>query len=223
MPSPKQIVLVGGGGHCAVVIDVLARIEGFQVVGIADRPERLGDMVAGVEIRYTDRDLPDLRRNGVEYALVCVGATFSSRLRKRLFYCMEACGYSLPTVVDPDAVIMKGVSLGDGTVVMPGAVIGTEASVGCNCIINTGAVVEHHCVVHDHVHVAPRAVLSGSVEVGANTFLGAGSCVIQSVRIGADTTVGAGAVVVSPLPNSVVAYGNPARIVRRNELDGDAQ
>ena len=114
---------------------------------------------------------------------------------------------------------MRDVSLGDGTVVMPGAVVGTCARVGRNCIINTRAVVEHHCVVHDHVHVAPGAVLCGSVEVGENAFVGAGSCVIQSVSIGYDTTVGAGAVVVSPLPNSVVAYGNPARSVRRNEHD----
>ena len=222
MPSPKQIVLVGGGGHCSVVIDILARVEGYQVVGIADRRERVGDLVSGTEIRYTDGDLPDLPRSGVEYALVCVGTTSSKRLRKRLFDCIEACGYRLPTVVDPNAVIMRGVSIGDGTVVMPGAVVGTYARIGCNCIINTGAVVEHDCVVHDHVHVAPGAVLSGSVEVGENTFVGAGSCVIQSVRIGSDTTVGAGAVVVSPLPNSVVAYGNPARIVRRNDRYTDA-
>ena len=221
MAAQRRILLVGGGGHCSVVAEILARVGGYEIVGVADLPERVGDTVSGIEIRYTDTDLPDLLRHGVKYAFICVGTTFSARLRKQIFDRVAACGYILPTVVDPDAVIMKGVSLGDGTVVMPGAVVGTYARVGRNCIINTGAVVEHHCVVHNHVHIAPGAVLSGSVEVGENAFVGTRSCVIQSVRIGDDTTVGAGAVVVSSLPSSVVAYGNPARIVRQNDGERD--
>ena len=218
MSLQKRIVLIGGGGHCAVVSDILNRVEGYRVVAIVDRPKRIGATVAGMEIRYTDDDLPNLRRLGIEYALVCVGTTQSAQRRKRIFDCVKAAGFILPIVIDPDAVIMRGVALGEGTVIMPGAVVGTGATVGRNSIINTGAVVEHDCVIHDHVHVAPGAVLCGAVEVGENALVGTRSCVIQGIRIGDDTTVGAGAVVLTALPDSVVAYGNPARIVHSREL-----
>ena len=40
---------------------------------------------------------------------------------------------------------------------------------------------------------------------------------IHEVTIGADTVVGAGAVVLGDLPDRVVAFGVPARVVRDRE------
>ena len=216
MASQFRIVLIGGGGHCGVVVDILNRVGGYEIVGIADKPERVGETVSGIEIRYTDSDLSQLRGRGTDYALVTVGTTYSTRLRKSIFDRVSALGFTFPTIIDPDAVVLGGVEFGPGAVVMPDVVVGTHTHIGSNCIINTGAVVEHDCFLHDHVHIAPGAVVSGSVEIGENTFVGAGSCIIQTLKIGSDTTLGAGSVVVTSLPNGVVAYGNPARIVRRS-------
>ncbi len=55
------------------------------------------------------------------------------------------------------------------------------------------------------------------IVIGDNVWLGGGVIVCPGVTIGANTVVGAGAVVVKDLPASVVAVGNPARVVRRIE------
>jgi acetyltransferase-like isoleucine patch superfamily enzyme len=55
------------------------------------------------------------------------------------------------------------------------------------------------------------------VRLGRATAIGIGASVIHEVTIGADTVVGAGAVVVGDLPERVVAYGVPARVVRSRE------
>jgi len=43
----KDIILIGGGGHCRSVIDVIEQEGLFSIVGIVDRPEKLGDKVLG--------------------------------------------------------------------------------------------------------------------------------------------------------------------------------
>ena len=52
------------------------------------------------------------------------------------------------------------------------------------------------------------------ITIADNVWLGGGVIVCPGVTIGEDTVVGAGAVVTRDLPAGVVAYGNPARVVR---------
>jgi len=49
------------------------------------------------------------------------------------------------------------------------------------------------------------------VEIGENSWLGNGTILLADV--GARCIVGAGTVVTKPLPDGVIAVGNPARIV----------
>ena len=52
------------------------------------------------------------------------------------------------------------------------------------------------------------------ITIADNVWLGGGVIVCPGVTIGEHTVVGAGAVVTRDLPAGVVAYGNPARVVR---------
>ena len=52
------------------------------------------------------------------------------------------------------------------------------------------------------------------ITIGDNVWLGGGVIVCPGVTIGDDAVVGAGAVVTRDLPGGVVAFGNPARVVR---------
>ena len=38
----KELVLIGGGGHCKACIDVIHTCRAFDIWGIVDRPEKLG-------------------------------------------------------------------------------------------------------------------------------------------------------------------------------------
>lgn len=88
--------------------------------------------------------------------------------------------------------------------------------------IGEGAVIANYVSVlsgrYQHNFSDPtQAILSGndtfsSVRIGAGTFIGE-KCIIMA-DVGDLTIVGAGSVVVKPLPGSVVAVGNPARIVK---------
>lgn len=60
--------------------------------------------------------------------------------------------------------------------------------------------------------------LAKPISIGDNAWLGGGVIVLPGVTIGPNTVVGAGAVVTRDLPASVVAVGNPARVVKT--IDG---
>ena len=50
----KEILLIGGGGHCKSVIDVIEQEGQFQIVGIIDKAELFGldDSAAIVSCLY---------------------------------------------------------------------------------------------------------------------------------------------------------------------------
>ena len=82
--------------------------------------------------------------------------------------------------------------------------------------MNTGAAIDHECVLEDYVHVSPHATLCGNVHVGEGTWIGAGSVINPGVRIGKWTIIGSGSVVCKDIPDGVVAYGSPCRIMKKN-------
>jgi acetyltransferase EpsM len=81
-------------------------------------------------------------------------------------------------------------------------------------IVNTGAIVEHDCVLEDGSSLGPGACMAGRVQIGRGAFISTGVTLAPRVRVGAGTVVGAGSVVVADLPDGVLAYGVPARVVR---------
>lgn len=207
----NKMVLVGGGGHCKVVISILKNLNEFEMVGISDIPEKIGNDILGVPIRFTDDEMEKLFNNGVRYAFITIGSVGDPKKRVELFYKMKKIGFKFPVIVSKYALVSEDVKIDEGTIIMPGAIINPGVKIGRNSIINTGTIIEHDVSIGDHVHVAPGAVLSGGVKVGCCSHIGTGASVIQEIEIGENVIVGAGAVVVKNIPNSVIAKGVPAK------------
>ena len=63
--------------------------------------------------------------------------------------------------------------------------------------------------------LAPRAVTGGGVKIGAFSAIAIGAVLSHSIAIGDHTVVGAGATALKDVPDRVVVYGTPARVIRR--------
>ena len=70
----KKIILIGGGGHCKSVIDVIEQEGKFKIKGIVDKPKLIGSKVLGYPVIGSDLDLSHLARK-YKYALITVGQT----------------------------------------------------------------------------------------------------------------------------------------------------
>ena len=55
------------------------------------------------------------------------------------------------------------------------------------------------------------------VIIGNNVWIGGGAIIMPGVIIGNNVVIGAGSVVTKDVPDNVIAYGNPCRVVRENK------
>lgn len=52
------------------------------------------------------------------------------------------------------------------------------------------------------------------VTIGDNVWIGGNTVIMPGVSIGHDVTIGAGSVVTKDIPDGVLAYGNPCKVIR---------
>lgn len=211
----RKILLVGGGGHCRSVLDCLRQSEVYSEVGIVVQDSPLQKPIFEIPIIGTDADLPSLFAEGWTAAAVTVGSVGHPQIRRYLFQRLKEIGFLLPPIVSSHAVIGQEVFIEEGVFIGKRAVVNAGSHIGPCAIINTGAIVEHDCMIKNFVHISPGAVLCGGVQVKENSHVGAGAVVRQEICIGQDSAIGAGSVVVQNIPDGVVAYGNPCRVVKR--------
>lgn len=208
-----KIAIWGAGGHGGVVLDAV-RCQGLHepVVFLDDAEPGSPYHHSGLPICCARNDMPKLRADGVAGIVIAIGD--ESRRAVAAKIALEN-GFELCTVIHPSAVICSDVTIGSGTVVFAGAVIQTRSAIGENAIVNTCAAVDHDCLIGNGTQLAPGARLGGRVTVGGLSFIGIGATVINKISIGCNCVVGAGAVVVHDIPDNVVAYGVPARVIRK--------
>lgn len=167
----EEILLIGGGGHCKSVIDVIEQEAKYHIAGIVDKKELIGTEVLGYKIIGSDDDLPSLQKQ-FPYAIITIGQIKSNAVRVNLFETLKKLGFNMPIIISPLAYVSCHASVGEGTAVMHGAIVNPHAKIGKNCIINSKALIEHDAVVEDSCHVSTGAIVNGGVIVKANTFFG---------------------------------------------------
>lgn len=196
------MILYGASGHAKVIIEILEAI-GEKIDFIVDDNPNLSELLGYKVFRNTGE---------YESAIVSIG---SCQIRKKVVEQLKVSHWA--KAIHPSAVISSRACVAEGSVVMANAVVNSCAQIGKHCIVNTGATIDHDCVIGDYVHVAPGAHISGGVTVGECTWIGVGTCVKQGVKIGKGCMIGAGSVVVKDIPDGVVAFGSPCKVVRENQ------
>jgi acetyltransferase EpsM len=210
-----KIVIWGASGHARVVADIF-RLRGCEILGFLDdlNLEKHGTVFCGSYILGGKEKLRELKTGGLAHVCIAIG---SGQTRVELTPFLHATGLSLRSAIHPRAIVASDALVGAGTVVAAGAIINPNSRVGENVIINTGATIDHDCIIGDGCHICPGTHLAGNVKVGSLSWIGIGSVVLENVNIGKNVLLGAGAVVVKDIPDGVVAFGNPARVVRPTE------
>lgn len=129
--------------------------------------------------------------------------------------------YSIPEdrfipLIHTSSVMANGFMAGIGLHISPLSVIAPYCTFGRFVVINRHVNVGHHTVFQDYVTINPGVTISGICEIGERTTIGAGATILDKIKIGSDTIIGAGSVVTKDIPNGVIAYGSPAKVIRDN-------
>lgn len=203
----KNLILLGGGGHCKSVIEV-AESAGCNILGILDRPEEFGKQVLDYKVIGTDDDIPQY----IEKAefVITVGFIKNPAIRIKLYNKVKEAGGKLATVIASTAHVSKYATLSEGTVIMHQAVVNAGANVGVNSIINTFANIEHDAKIGVQCHISTGTMVNGDCKVGDRCFIGSQSVLANGIEIGDDIIVGAGSFVRKNISVKGIYSGNPA-------------
>ena len=190
----NKIILIGGGGHCKSVIDVIEQEARFEIAGIIDKPELLGSKILGYPVIGNDFDLGSLAKK-YQNALITVGQIKSALAKIKLYDLAIKAGFTLPSIVSPSAYISKHSKIGNGTVIMGNVIVNANVSIGDNCIINSKALIEHDCLISSHCHISTNAIINGGVTIGSKSFIGSNVTTKNNIIIKENSFIKAGSLV----------------------------
>lgn len=211
MKKMDEILILGGGGHAGVLVDLINLLHQYNIVGVLDRKLKRGSEIYGYTVLGNDDLLSDFRNKGIKNICIAVGSIKKNDIRKTLFEKVKHSGYFCPSLIHPKAIIGRNVIIAEGVQIMAGAIIQTGSIIGDDTIINTGSILEHDSIIGKHVHIGPGSVLSGGCKIGDGTFIGAGSTIIQGITIGSEAVVAAGSVVINNIQDNQIVKGVPAK------------
>lgn len=206
----RELVIVGGGGHAAVVAEA-ASLSGRSVAGfLDDKPDAtLGSAAPDIPRLGALRDADRIQGRAW---IIAIG---SIPVRHELLDLRGFAGIlgDAVAIIHPSAMVSPSAEVGKGVYVGPLAVVHTRARIGAHAIVNSACIVEHDCVVGANAHIAPGAALGGCSVVGGDCLVGLNASVQPMVSIGRGSTVGSGASVTRDVPAARTVAGVPAKMI----------
>jgi sugar O-acyltransferase (sialic acid O-acetyltransferase NeuD family) len=196
----KDILLIGGGGHCHVCVDVIESEGIYQIKGIVLPNLENSNPVLGYPVIGTDGDLPQLLKK-TSNILIAIGQIKNFETRKNRFEFIKNHGANFPIIKSSYAYCSPHADLGEGTILMHGSIVNSNTKIGVNCIVNNKALIEHDVKIQDHCHISTGAIINGGVKIGKGSFVGSGSVIKEGVEIGKHVIIGAGQIVLKNVPN----------------------
>jgi sugar O-acyltransferase (sialic acid O-acetyltransferase NeuD family) len=190
----KDIILIGGGGHCRSCIDVIEQENKFNIIGVLDRPQKIGEKILKYSIIGSDADLEKLSKSYSNF-FITIGQLRSPETRIRLFKELLRLHLTIPSIISPLAYVSEYSEIGRGTIVMHHALVNAGAVIGENCIINTKALIEHDSTIENHCHISTGSIVNGGVKIGQGTFYGSGAVCKEYIEIPENSFIKANSIV----------------------------
>ena len=209
--SNAPLLIWGTGGHAISVLETATAAGETSISFCQERPD--SEQFGGFPL-VPARDVYPMLGN--YRVVVAIGDNYA---REQVVSTLIAQQPELAfaTLIHPSAIVASSATLGSGSVILQGAVVGAEATIDEHCIMNTRSALDHESHMSRFASLAPGVTTGGNVYVGAGTAIGIGACIRHGIHIGRDSVVGSASYVHHDLPDNVVAYGTPARVIRHRQ------
>lgn len=199
----QRILVLGGGNIAVLVMDIISRIPNQRAVAILDDNAVLhGSTVMGCPILGKLDEAYRLWKDGFfDYLTLAIGVL---PLRFQLYDRFSALGIPFGNIIDPSALVLSDVLMGDGNLVMGFCRIGPQTIIGNNNFLSAYVNLEHHNRLGDHCTFGPGVMTSGGVMMGNRVRFGTGIFVEPRLTIGDDVTIASGVILTTNVPDGVI-------------------
>lgn len=220
MNKKKNIVVFGASGHAKVIIDIIERVNLYNIIGLIDTFKPINSEIFNYKILGTENELNELIQDyKIDCGIIAIGDNWiRKKMLKKILNIVP--NFQFISAIHPNAIIGKNVKIGEGTVIMPGVIVNSDAIIGDFCILNTKSSLGHDAKLAKYSSLAPNVTIGGNVTIGEFTAICLGACVIQDITIGKNSIVGASALVNRDIESYKMVYGIPAKIIK-NVVKGE--
>ena len=113
----------------------------------------------------------------------------------------------------------KGIELGKGIWVGCNSVIlnGYERPTALGNYVKVSSLTKigHDSIIGAYTRIASGVMIAGYVEIGKRSFIGQGVKIKERLKVGNCTIIGQGANVLKDVPDNVIAFGNPCKVISK--------
>ena len=208
--------IYGAGGLGREVYELALRVNSeekrwSEIIFIDD--SEFVDSLRPIDIFSFSTVLQEVNLDNLE---VCV-AIGEPSIRESIFRKITDHKIKIATLIHPETTIAESTKIGEGTIICKFVSITCDIIIGKNVYIHPMACIGHDSLIGDHSVISSFVDVAGNCEVQTKSFLAIGVILKQGIKIGKNCIVGMSSVVHRDLPESVIALGNPARPMKKNE------
>ena len=165
--SSIDLLLLGSGGHCKVLIE-LAKLVGYKKFGVFD--DVLNPSINNMEGvlflgKYDIKLYPNIP------LVIAIG---NNEIRATL---SKNSNHKFATLIHSSAIISKSVEVGKGTVILSNVVIQAGANIGNHVIVKASSVIDHDVIIQDFVHLRPLSYIGSNSEISKYLTINPGQIV----------------------------------------------
>jgi len=218
----KPFIIFGVSAFISDIFDIIHASGGKVYKIFLNMPEVVRDRAMGLNERISLLD----------YEIKVYNSLDAFKPEKDCFYTLGTTNphkyrlieelkskYSLAfsTLIHPKVHFGSNVRVGEGVTVNVQTTVGPNALLDSFCTVNRCVSVGHETRIGRYSVIGPGVSIAGSVTIGEKCTLGIGATLIDRLQVGDGAVVGAGSLVTKDIPAGMVAYGVPAKAIRKNE------
>lgn len=214
----ENILIFGAGAVCRYTMDIILAEDRYKICGIIDSELEIGQDYFGYRILGQMSDLPSiLDAHNLHKGIIAISDNFT-RYKVAKEIGDVAGNFEFISAVHPNTVIGGNVKISDGCLIMSHAVINNGAELGQHCFMGTSSSLDHDSFLGNYSSLGPKTTVGGNVKIGECTAISLGVNIINEIAIGNHSVVGAGSLVLKNLGDNIVAYGSPAKEVKKRTV-----
>lgn len=213
----NKIFIFGASEHAKYTIDIIEQEKKHEIVGVLDDSMPKNSLFEGYRVLGKIENLQECIDSWqVHKGIIAIGDNFTRlTIYKRIKKLVP--NFSFVSAIHPSVILGKNVAIGEGSLLMAGVIINNDTRLGEHTFIGTKTSIDHDSIVEDFASFSPGCTTGGSVKIGYCTAICLSASLIHGISIGRHSVIGAGSIVNKDIQDGVLAYGIPAKPVRKRE------